>query len=87
MDNVIALLVELFVGALIFWLCLWGIKEICGAIVGATSPPTAQAVRLAAIVRVFLVLLLIAVTISFLLGVAGYWGSWGWGHHWRGGHL
>ena len=44
-------------------------------------------VRLAAIVRVFLVLLLIAVTISFLLGVAGYWGSWGWGHHWRGGHL
>ena len=49
----------------------------------------ANAITIARIllIPVFLVLLLIAFTISFLLGVAGYWGSWGWGHHWRGGHL
>jgi hypothetical protein len=82
MDNVIALLVELFIGALIFLLLVWGMRTIVKAI--PASPPPALPVRV--IVEVFLVLLIVILSISFLTGVAGYWGTWGWGHHYRVGH-
>jgi hypothetical protein len=78
MDNLVALLIELFIGALCFVLLLWAMRTIVAAI--PQNPPPALQVR--AIVQVFLVLLLVIIAISFLTGVAGYWGSWGWGHHW-----
>jgi hypothetical protein len=83
MDNLIALFVELVIGSLIFGLCIWGIRE--GVDLIHDRPP--PALQLRPLVRFFLIALLIILSISFLLGVAGYWGTWGWGHHWRAGRL
>jgi hypothetical protein len=77
MPALVYLLVHLFVAVLIFLLLYWGIVSLC-AIIPSPGPP---ALPIQAIVRVFLILLLIVLAISFLTGEAGWWGDWGWAYH------
>lgn len=70
MDSLVMLFVHLIVLCLVFALLYWVVTLICGVL-----PPPIQAP-----LRVALLILLALIALSFLLGEAGVWGTWGYGY-------
>ena len=77
MDNP---LIQLVCAVLVFVVLYWVINLVCSLPgPGPASPPGPASSRQT--LRIVLLLILALFALSFLLGEAGMWGTWGYGYH------